>query len=235
MKQLSIHVLMHVPYEGTGCIDQWIKLHNHNVTFTRFYENSLLPPPDRLDWLIIMGGPMSVYEENIYDWLSIEKKYIKEAIENGKTILGICLGSQLIAEVLGAAVYPNNVKEIGWFPVAKSATGQGVSLLENVENEITVFHWHGDTYDLPPDSVHLFSSENCRHQAFLFEKRVLGLQFHLEVTEQSLSEMVENGRQELLASATVQSEEEIWSHKALLESNNLKMFSLLDELSVNTL
>jgi len=181
-----------------------------------------------------MGGPMSVYEENKYDWLSTEKQYIKKAIESGKTILGICLGSQLIAEVLGARVYPNNVKEIGWFPVTKSVSGQVVPLLKDVEDEITVFHWHGDTYDLSPGSVHLFSSLNCRNQAFLYENRVLGLQFHLEVTEQSLTDMIENGRQELLPSETVQCEKEIRLQKAHLESNNNKMFSLLDELYTNT-
>lgn len=234
MKQLSIHILMHVPYEGPGCIDHWMNHHNHRVTYTRFYESCLLPPLDKIDWLIIMGGPMSVYEENKYNWLMAEKQYIKNAIDNGKTVIGICLGSQIIAEVLGAGVYPNKVKEIGWFPVSKTDAGRNATLLEDTGNEVVVFHWHGDTYDLPPGSVHLFSSVDCQHQAFLFEKRVLGLQFHLEVTEKSIAEMIENGKHELTESATIQSEERIISQKKHLKSNNSIMFSLLDKLSDHT-
>lgn len=233
MKQLSIHVLMHVPYEGLGCITNWVQLHNHKLSYTKFYESTVLPNIDQIDWLIVMGGPMSVYEEELYPWLKIEKQFIREAIEAGKTVLGICLGSQLIAETLGAKVYPNKVKEIGWFPVFKYESGQNVSIINNVENEFTVFHWHGDTYDLPPKSIHLFSSLNCQHQAFLYNNRVLGLQFHFEVTKETLEGMVENGKQELTTSETIQNDETILSEARYINENNIKMYQILDALESN--
>jgi len=138
------------------------------------------------------------------------------------------LGSQLIAEVLGAKVYPNKQKEIGWFDITLSETAARHPLFENFENQFPVFHWHGDTYDLPTGSTHLISSEVCLNQAFLYKKNVLGLQFHFEVTERTLKEMVENGKPELVRSKTVQSAKQILSQTENIEANNKKMFHILD-------
>jgi GMP synthase-like glutamine amidotransferase len=231
MKQLSIHVLQHVTYEGPGCIENWIHKHNHQLSYTKFYESFSIPGTETFDGLIVMGGPMSVYEEELFPWLKAEKQLIKEAIEQGKTVLGICLGSQLIAEVLGARVYPNKLKEIGWFPVTKTETGQQHHVLNGIEpNEFTVFHWHGDTYDLPSGSEHLFFSGICKHQAFIFDNRVLGLQFHFEVTEDSLNEMVQNGKQELEEGSTIQPGTVILQTSALIGENNQRLYKLLDNL-----
>lgn len=118
MKQpLRVHTLLHVPFEGIGCIAGWIGKNNFSKTETRLWESAQCPPMENFDMLIIMGGPMSVNDEAKYDWLYHEKNFIEEAINQGKQVLGICLGSQLIANVLGAKVYPNKLKEIGWFPV----------------------------------------------------------------------------------------------------------------------
>jgi len=114
------------------------------VAYTRFYEAHQLPGIDDIDWLIVMGGPMGVYDESFYPWLVEEKAFIKQAIEHNKTVLGICLGSQLIAEVLGAKVYPNKQKEIGWFDITLSETAARHPLFENFENQFPVFHWHGN-------------------------------------------------------------------------------------------
>jgi len=174
---------------------------------------------------------MSVYEEELFPWLKEEKQFIKAAIEKGKTVLGICLGSQLIAEVLGARVYPNKLKEIGWFPVKKTETGQQHSVLNGIEpNEFTVFHWHGDTYDLPPASAHLFFTDICQHQAFIFDNRVLGIQFHFEVTEKTLNEMILNGKQELEEAANIQTETVILQKSSIVAENNQRMYTLLDNL-----
>ncbi|MBP1675593.1 MAG: glutamine amidotransferase class-I [Bacteroidetes bacterium] len=232
MKQLTIHLLMHVPYEGPGCIETWVQTQGHNLSYTKLYENQNLPALSNFDWLIVMGGPMSVYEEEQYNWLATEKAFIKDAIGVGKTVLGICLGSQLIADVLGASVYPNHQKEIGWFDIHKTDSGKVNSLLKDIDNDFKVFHWHGDTYDLPSGSTHLFYSNVCRHQAFLYGQRVVGLQFHFEVTAETLQGMVANGVEELTPGATVQSAETILAEKNYFQSNNANMYNILDALAL---
>lgn len=221
---------MHVPFEGLGCIEPWISANGHSATFTPFYQEYQLPDMNDIDWLIVMGGPMGVYDEEIYPWLIDEKKFIREAIDNGKTVIGICLGSQLIAEVLGSSVYPNKQKEIGWFDIKITNEGQQSPILKGFEEEFPVFHWHGDTYDLPTGSKLLFSSKVCENQAFLLNEKVLGLQFHFEVTDESMKEMVEHGKSELLENETIQSAEKILKNTSFIEANNLKMFQILDYL-----
>jgi GMP synthase-like glutamine amidotransferase len=232
MKKLNIHTFMHVPYEGLGCIADWIDKNNHAVSFTKFYEAFQLPPIDEIDWLIVMGGPMGVYQEELYPWLVEEKGYIRQAIERGKVVLGICLGSQLIAEVLGAKVYPNKQKEIGWMKVQRTVASKGMPILGNTKEVFKVFHWHGDTYDLPKGSIHLLESKVCKHQAFLYNEKVLGIQFHFEVMPGTVLRMVENGESELIESETVQSATTILNESKYFEANNHKMAQLLDHLSI---
>ena len=229
-KKLKIHTLQHVSFEGLGCIDQWITIKGHSVNYTKLYDNPQFPTLVEFDWLIVMGGPMGVYDEAIYPWLKKEKEFIRRAIERGKTIVGICLGSQLIAEVLGAKVYPNKQKEIGWFDIQKTEFAKSQPLLEQIEEQFTVFHWHGDTFDLPTDSERLFSSAVCLNQAFLYKKKVLGLQFHFEVTSHTLKEMIENGMSELVEDKTIQSAAKILKQTNYIDSNNQKMFQILDYL-----
>jgi len=228
LKKLSIHSFMHVPFEGLGCIDNWINANNHAVSYTRFYDKYKLPEPGEIDWLIVMGGPMGVYDENIYPWLKEEKQFIRKMIDSGKTVIGICLGSQLIAEVLDAKVYPNKQKEIGWFDIKQTDKNQAITA--GIENRFPVFHWHGDTFDLPVGSDRLFSSDLTKNQAFLYNEKVLGLQFHFEVTVESMKQMLENGEAELLKSDSIQSADEILNQTAYIEANNLKMFRILDYL-----
>jgi GMP synthase-like glutamine amidotransferase len=233
MRQLSVHTFMHVPFEGPGCMEQWIKSNNHVTGYTRFYEDYRLPDVEDIDWLIVMGGPMSVYDEAGYPWLAEEKAFIRKAIDAGKTVIGICLGSQLIAEVLGAKVYPNHLKEIGWFDVELSETASMLPLFTGFEKHFSVFHWHGDTYDIPKGSRQLVSSSVTPNQAFLYGDNVLGLQFHLEVTTGSLQSMVNHGKDELVVSNTTQSSEAILEEKRYLADNNRKMFRLLDYFAGN--
>jgi GMP synthase-like glutamine amidotransferase len=214
-------------------MEQWIKRNNHVTGYTRFYEDYRLPDVEDIDWLIVMGGPMSVYDEAGYPWLAEEKAFIRKAIDAGKTVIGICLGSQLIAEVLGAKVYPNHLKEIGWFDVELSETASMLPLFTGFEKHFSVFHWHGDTYDIPAGSRQLVSSAITPNQAFLYGDNVLGLQFHLEVTTGSLQRMVDHGKEELVASNTIQSAETILEEKKYLADNNRKMFQLLDYFAGN--
>jgi len=229
MKTLKIHCFQHVHFEGLGCIDNWINKNGHHIQYTRFYENTSVPCVDDYDWLVVMGGPMSVNDEAEFPWLVDEKKAVKEAIENNKTVIGICLGSQLIANVLGESVYKNQEREIGWFDI--SLTDATNLLNPGHSSTLKVFHWHGETYKVPANAVHLAYSAGCGSQAFLYNEKVLGLQFHLEVTGQSIAAMIENGRGDLVSGKFVQSESEILAQTLWIESNNRIMFQILDKLA----
>ena len=201
---MRAHYLQHVPFEGLGSIKSWLKMAGYDTTVTRFYQSTLLPDPEAVDLLIILGGPMSVNDEEQFPWLRIEKRFTGQGIEAGKPVVGICLGAQLIASSLDESVYPNRRKEIGWFPV-QGCNHQDESLFLFPE-EIEVFHWHGETFDLPPGSVLLATSEGCKNQAFQLGESVIGLQFHLEVTPEAVQALVKNCRHEIHASKYVQPE-----------------------------
>ncbi|MFA9290324.1 MAG: type 1 glutamine amidotransferase [Solirubrobacteraceae bacterium] len=229
MRKLRIHYLQHVHFEDLGCIEQWILEKGHTQTYTKFYTDFVLPNHSSYDWLIILGGPMGVYQQEKYSWLVKEKEFIKQAIEQNKTVIGICLGSQLIASALGANVFVNNEKEIGWFPI--NASENLTNPLFNNQKNYTVFHWHGDTFDLPQNAVLLASSNACTNQAFIYNNKVIGLQFHLEVTENSIQQMIEFGISELITPENyIQTEKEILNNKNYLNSNNQRMFQLLNYL-----
>ncbi len=201
---MRAHYLQHVPFEGPGSIGPWLKSAGYKISSTNLYESTSLPNPDLLDLLVIMGGPMSVNDEDRYPWLRTEKQFIKQAIDAGKAVLGVCLGAQLIASALGESVYPNRRKEIGWFPVQGIAPA-GKSIFK-FPSSVEVFHWHGETFDLPEGATLLARSEACENQAFQFGRRVIGLQFHLETTPESARAIVRNCREDLLPSKYVQPE-----------------------------
>jgi GMP synthase-like glutamine amidotransferase len=222
---------MHVPFEGLGCIENWISVNNHSASYTKFYESAHLPKLTDIDWLIIMGGPMSVHDEAEFPWLINEKRFIRKAIEMGKTIIGICLGSQLIAEVLGSKIFPNNQKEIGWFDIQLTETGKSTSICKKFDDKFKAFHWHGETYNLPSGARHLFRSQACENQGFLYKEKVLGIQFHFEVTDKSLKAMLESGESELIETETVQSAVEILKNTGFIENSNKMMFQILDKIA----
>jgi len=128
MNKLRIHYFQHVEHEGLGSIEEWIRSSGHSSRATKFFEKTDLPELTDFDWLIVMGGSMSVNDEGEYPWLSDEKKFIKKAIDAGKTVLGICLGSQLVSSALGAQVYKNQEKEIGWYDIETSCFARSSKL-----------------------------------------------------------------------------------------------------------
>jgi GMP synthase-like glutamine amidotransferase len=207
---MNTHVLQHVPSEGIGNIAGWLDHRGAKVTTTRFFESADLPDLDGIDLIIAMGGPMSVNDEESLPWLVAEKAFLREAINRGIAVLGVCLGAQLIASACGAKVYPGRQREIGWFPI--EVVNAGPDALPYPDKG-TVLHWHGETFDLPAGAVHLARSAACEHQAFQIGRRVLGLQFHPEVTHESLATMLEHNRDDLVPGEFVQSEAEILSAK----------------------
>ena len=139
MKRLRIHYLQHVTYEGLGSIEEWISSSGHSLTVTRFFESTDLPEMSDFDWLIIMGGGMGVNDDKLYPWLAEEKKFIRQSIDAGKTVLGICLGSQLVSTALGAKVYPNKEKEIGWFDIDFTPFALSGKLFSGYGNKLKSF------------------------------------------------------------------------------------------------
>ena len=227
---MKLHYLQHVPFEGLGSIEAWAERHGHWITVTRFHAGDSLPPINAFDWLVILGGPMNVYEDLKYPWLQDEKRFIKNVIESGKIVLGICLGAQLLADALGAKIYQNAHREIGWYPIKKTREASRSALSSFLPHTIEVFHWHGDTFDLPPGTVHLVRSEVCENQAFIYEDRVVGLQFHLETNRQSAERLIEHGRDEMVNGPFIQTPEKILSEKAPFQEINNTMDTLLDML-----
>ena len=203
---MRAHYLQHVAFEGLGCIEPWLVAAGYEVTCTRLFAGEQLPALEEIDLLVVMGGPMSVNDEADYPWLVEEKAFVHQAIAAEMPVLGICLGAQLMASAMGARVYPNAVKEIGWFPVQGVVlSGEGFCFPESVE----VFHWHGETFDLPEGAVHLARSEACVNQAFQIGRRAIGLQFHLETTPASAEAIATQCRDDLVPALYVQSEDEI--------------------------
>jgi GMP synthase-like glutamine amidotransferase len=231
MKKLRIHYFQHVAFEGLGSIEEWISVSGHSLTSSRFFESAVFPEISDIDWLIIMGGPMSVHDEEHFPWLAKEKKFIRQAVDAGKTVLGICLGSQLISAALGARVYKNKEKEIGWFDIELTPLAQSGNLFFDMGSRLKVFHWHGDTFDLPENAIRLASSAGCKNQAFIYKDKVLALQFHLEPTRTSLQDMIERGRRELTTGKYVQTEMEILNNNQLVELCRNILFTLLCRLA----
>jgi GMP synthase (glutamine-hydrolysing) len=228
---MNIHCLQHVPFEGPGSIEDWIRRGGHTLSTTRFYRGERLPPVQKLDLLLVLGGPMNIYEELRYPWLADEKRFIERAIAAGRRVLGICLGAQLVADVLGAKVYPNVDQEIGWFPVEATETASTSGLFAAFPRQLEVFHWHGDTFDIPSGAVHLARSAGCANQAFVYDERVVGLQFHLETTPTSANQIIAHGAGELVAGRYIQTPQAMLADMRRFEVINQEMQGLLDRLA----
>lgn len=228
---MRLHYIQHVPFETPGSILDWATTNGLPLSSTLVYEGKHFPAMDTFDMLVVMGGPMGADDEQEYDWLADEKSFIRDTIRGGKAVIGICLGAQLVASVLGSRISKNRNKEIGWYPVRTTRENTLVPATACLPREFTAFHWHGDTFDLPPDAVRIAASDGCDNQGFLLGDRILGLQFHLEVTERSLEAMVENGRHELVKEKFVQDESEILSGKEFIRTNNRLMSRLLTNIA----
>jgi GMP synthase-like glutamine amidotransferase len=203
---MKAHVLQHVPFEDIGQIGTWLDSREAAVSYTRFFRNDRLPELNGMDLLVVMGGPMSVNDEDIYPWLGQEKAFIRETIRRGIPTIGICLGAQLIASALEVRVYRNPHKEIGWFPVTAIPNEESSF---HFPNSFSAFHWHGETFDLPPGSIHLARSRACENQAFQIGRRTFGLQFHLETTPESLNALVDNCGEDLTDGEFIQTREQM--------------------------
>jgi GMP synthase (glutamine-hydrolysing) len=175
-------VFQHVPYEILGTLDPLLRKGGYRVRYVNFGRDPYAEPDiDKYHGLIILGGPMNVDMTDEYPHLDTEVRLIRQMMERGAPILGICLGAQLIAKSLGADVRKNPEKEIGWYDVALTDAGKQDPVMKHLQDSRPIFEFHGDTYDLPEGAVHLATSQTCANQAFRYGDNVYGFQFHMEV------------------------------------------------------
>ncbi len=232
---MRVHYIQHVAFEGLGAMQPYLLDKGHDLSVTHLYAGDALPAVDDLDWLIVMGGPMGIYDYEDYAWLKAEKAFIRQAIDAGKTVLGVCLGAQLIADVLGSAadkraVYAGQHKEIGWFDIHKS-TELDETVLGNVfPYTLEAFHWHGDMFDVPAGAKAVGSSAACPNQGFVYDNRVVGFQFHLETTPESAAALIDACGDELDGSTYVQGAQAMLADKKRFERLNQTMYAVLDAL-----
>jgi len=229
-KSLRIRCFMHVPFEGPGVIADWAQQHRHHFEYTRFYQGDPLPDPAMADLLIIMGGPMDVFNFHVHPWMEEEIEWISGFIHSGKPVLGICLGAQMIATALGESVYPGKEKEIGWYNLQFLPALGEYRIWKDLPVTRKVFHWHGDTFQIPEGATRIASTRAFPNQGFIFKGKVFALQFHLEVTADGVRELVENCRDELVTGPFIQHEKEILAEKKGYAPNHELMFRLLDYL-----
>jgi GMP synthase (glutamine-hydrolysing) len=206
---LRAHVFQHAAFEGPANLERWLRARGATLSTSRLWAGDPLPAPAAFDWLVVMGGAMNADEESRYPWLADEKRAIERAIAARKHVIGICLGSQLIARVLGAKVTRNRVSEIGWFPIERAESAAACAVGRALPARAEVFHWHGDTFDLPTGAVQLARSAACEQQGFVYDERVLALQFHPEMTPESVRGFAEGGADELVPGPFIQSQAEM--------------------------
>lgn len=227
---MNVHYLQHVSFEDPGMIEQWLIEREHLIKCSRLYLEEPLPDYESFDLLIVMGGPMSVKDEKEYPWLLDEKIFLEEAIKREKKILGICLGAQLLAEVMGARIFKNAHPEIGWFPVNLTPEAGSSPLFNGLPEEFTPFHWHGETFEVPEEAVRTSESEGCKNQSFTFGNRILGLQFHIEMTEFNINNLIVNCYDEIRDGRYIQEPVEMSRGAAgYIEEN----FKVMDRLLTN--
>ena len=196
---MEVYVLQHIHCETLGTIADALKSKGIAAHYLRSFAGEPVPR-DMADaaGLIIMGGPMGVYEQDLYPYLREELRLIETALRQGKPVLGVCLGSQLLAAALGAEVKPNTAKEIGWYPITLTDTARQDHLWKGVEPSFAAFHWHGDIFDLPQGAASLASSTLTPCQAYRYGTNAYGLLFHMEVTREQIALMVDTFQDELL-------------------------------------
>ncbi len=200
-------VFQHVAAEPLGTLDPLIRRRGHRVRFANFERHpDAQPNVDRYRGLIVLGGPMNVEDQVQRPHLRTELRAIERMLEQGKPVLGICLGAQLLAHVLGAPIRRQREPEIGWYPLRTTATGRADPVLSPLGETAPVFQWHGYRFDLPSGAAHLARTDSCEQQAFRWGDNAYGFQFHMEMDERLIERwlMTPVYRDELAIFATSQ-------------------------------
>lgn len=225
---MNILIFKHIKDEPAGHAEQWAEARGHSYSYHFWDKDNLLTRLPEFDFLIIMGGMMAAYDDDIYPWLAVEKKLIKETIDKDLKVLGICLGAQLIASALGARVYKNDFAEIGFHPVEITDNNK---VLSGIEKQNCFFQWHGDTFDLPEGACRLATSVNVKNQAFSYRHNVFALQFHPEMDKNIIDGLLKNAYHAESYSPWKQSIDEIKSNIRFTDKAREQFFLFLDKIS----
>ncbi len=231
---MHIYSLEHDHKDEPVYIATWLEKYNYSLNRVLLYNGDPFPDPDQVDFLIIMGGLMNIYEENDYPWLIYEKVFIRAVIDSGVPVLGVCLGGQLISSALGGNVTRADIPEFGWHTVRHVPINDELLLQEvNVSgqpvfpDEITVFQWHYDTFSIPPGAVHLYSSDACKNQAYIYNSRVIGLQFHPEMDITTIREFMSLSKEKMTEDGLLEVHDNILSRIQLFSYGNEFVSGLL--------
>lgn len=227
---MRIHYLQHVPFEDSANIGIWAKINGHSLTNTEIFQAEPFPDIEDIDVLAVMGGLMNIYQYRDYPWLKDEKVFIEKAIKKNVKIIGVCLGAQLIADVLGAKVTQNPYIEIGWHEVKLTDAASNSKFFKDYPQTFTAIHWHGDTFSIPTGATHLAASDACSNQAFQYKDNIIALQFHIEYSAHSIDKMLEHCLDDLIDAPYIQSEEQIRQGYNMIDANTRLLSSALTQL-----
>ena len=225
---MKIHCLQHIAYSGRAYLPEWAARMGHSWEATLIPETGKLPRVDDFDALIVVGGPMSVWQDKLFPWLTSEKRFLEQVVGLGIPVLGICLGAQLLAELLGGKAYKGAHKEIGWYPAEATDNGRDTWLGDALPDRFETFFWHGDTFDLPHGAIRIARSAAFDNAGFIW-RQTIGLQFHLEVTQEWVRKLAARDVHELVAALHIQTAEEILGKdEPVFRDNNALMDALLE-------
>lgn len=234
---MRIHFVIHESFESAGTYLPWAESRNHEVSWTHVYASEPVPAnADSFDMLVVFGGPQSprttLAECPYFDSLA-EQELIRQAINAGHIVVGICLGSQLIGEALGASVGQSPEKEIGYYPITLTEAGQQHPLFSHFGSPLTVGHWHNDMPGLTAETVILAESAGCPRQIVQFSDKVYGFQCHMEFTAEAVEGLIQHSEQELAEAKGrlfIRSVEEMRAHD--YREMNQKLWAFLDKLTL---
>ncbi|MFC1728880.1 type 1 glutamine amidotransferase [candidate division KSB1 bacterium] len=235
-KLIRVHYLQHDDFVRPAETDTWARQKGHPVTRSKLlpdrdglrHEANTFPDPASFDLLIIFGGTMSTYDDKEFRWLTNEKKFVERTVQSGKAVYGICMGAQMLAAVLGANVYRNRYKEVGWHEVTLTPEAARSQVFGILPDRFMAMHWHGDVFDIPRDCTRIAFSEATPNQAFEYDSRIFATQFHPEYNLQSVEEGIQYTPEDLNCSAYAQSAEEILKNRHYFPAMHEKLFTILD-------
>jgi len=229
---MRLHLLEHDPIEiQRNNIITWAEKKGYAVRRTDVSTGAKIPAKNDFDWLIVLGGSQHAWEERKHPWLIREKRFISEILSADKIILGICFGAQLLAEVLGGRVFPNEKEEIGWYSIRLSPEGKQSFLFRNVPETFLTFHWHSDHFSLPRGCTVLAYSAPTPYQAYTHkDHRIAGLQFHPEYTVEMVKFFADECGHEWKKDQYVAGKEAVLSKSEKIPETYWLMEQLLDNM-----